>query len=134
MSRIHDRGRLGEILAARHLERDGWEVLARNWRFGHREIDLIIRRGEVIAFVEVKTRSGPGSGSPFESITRRKRMEVEGAARGWIRELGFGQKGSSDRSTIESSRFRFDAVSVELRKGRPPQVVHLPDAWWIGDP
>ena len=64
MAESHDLGRWGEELAAAELTRRGWIVLARNYRLGHREIDLIARRGAVVAFVEVKTRAGAGSATP----------------------------------------------------------------------
>ena len=64
-------GDRGEALAAEHLVRGGWTVLHRNVRLGHKEIDLVARRGEVVAFVEVKTRGGLGYGHPLESITAK---------------------------------------------------------------
>ena len=68
-----ERGRRGERVAEQHLLDRGWEILDRNWRSGHAEVDLVVRRGSVLAFVEVKTRSQRGSGDPLESITGRKR-------------------------------------------------------------
>jgi putative endonuclease len=122
MARTHERGRRGESLAARHLEDLGWTVLDRNWRAGHGEIDLVIRNGEVVAFVEVKTLARVGSSDPLEGITRRKRMEVEKTARRWILEHGGGL------------RYRFDAVADTFYRDGRAEVFHLPDAWWIGDP
>jgi Holliday junction resolvase-like predicted endonuclease len=72
-------GDRGEELASRHLESRGWIIVSRNFRMGRKEIDLVARRGEVVAFVEVKTRAGTGYGHPLEAITwkdsaeRRKR-------------------------------------------------------------
>jgi putative endonuclease len=68
-------GDRGEALAARFLERAGWTILVRNFRMGHKEIDLVARRGEVVAFVEVKTRAGTGFGHPLEAITWKKRLD-----------------------------------------------------------
>lgn len=134
MSGAHERGRHGEAIAAQHLEERGWEILARNWRAGHREIDLVIRRENIVAFVEVKTRMGGRAGDPLEAVTRKKRREVEGAARRWILEQGEVHGRRVAGATPNQDRYRFDAVSVELRPGCAPRVRHLPDAWWIGDP
>ena len=51
MARSHEFGRQCESLAAQYLERLGWRILERNYRAGHREIDLIAQRGDCIAFV-----------------------------------------------------------------------------------
>ena len=61
-------GLLGERIAARWMRRDGWEFVAHRFRSGHRDIDLIMRRGHEIAFVEVKARRGEAFGSPVEAV------------------------------------------------------------------
>jgi len=117
-----DLGVLGERLAARHLEARGYAILRRNFRFGHREIDLIVRRDDVVAFVEVKTRAGPGYGHPLEAITALKRREVERVARHWLRRHGH-----------PGTLYRFDAVSVALLRGGDPLIEHIPNAWRLGE-
>lgn len=67
-------GDRGEEIAARFLERAGWRIVNRNFRLGHKEIDLVAARDGVVAFVEVKTRSGGGFGHPLEAVTWRKRL------------------------------------------------------------
>jgi putative endonuclease len=114
-----DLGDRGEALAARHLVRAGWTILERNFRMGRKEIDLIARRGEVVAFVEVKTRAGPGYGHPLEAITWKKRREIQQVAAAWI-----------DRYGRPVDVYRFDAVAVQLRgPEHAPLVEHLEDAW-----
>lgn len=115
----HDVGRRYEALAARWLEERGWRVLARNWRDGPRELDLVVGRADVVAFVEVKARRDRAYGHPLEAITRRKRREVETAARAWLR--AHPQPGRT---------LRFDAVAVLAEPGRPPRIEQVPDAWW----
>ena len=123
-NRAHSLGRLGEHHAARFLERRGWEILARNYRFGRREVDLVARRGRVLAFVEVKTRSGDGFGTPAEAITWRKRREIEAVAAYF---LATG-RGAEDQ-------IRFDAIAVTVPGGGgTARVEHLPDAWRPGWP
>jgi putative endonuclease len=112
----------GERLAARHLETIGYEIIDRNYRWGHREVDLIVRRGNVVAFVEVKTRAGAGYGHPLEAITALKRREVERVATYWRRCNG--------RPWQE---YRFDAVAVLMRRGARPVIEHVPNAWRLGE-
>lgn len=121
----HRHGRLGEERAAHHLEGEGWTILARNWRDGPRELDLVAWRDGVLAVVEVKTRGSDAFGSPFEAITRRKRRELEAAARAWLR--------LEAPSAPPIREIRFDAVAVRIRHGRAAVLEHLVDAWRAGD-
>ncbi|MGH7482894.1 MAG: YraN family protein [Longimicrobiales bacterium] len=118
MARSHELGRRGERLAEGLLRRSGWSVVDRNVRRGHREVDLVVRRGGVVAFVEVKTRSGPGFGHPLESITALKRREIESVARWWI--ARHGRVGED---------YRFDAIAVVCEPGRGERLEHVEDAW-----
>jgi putative endonuclease len=111
-------GDRGEQLAADHLARAGWTILHRNYRLGHKEIDLVARRGEVVAFVEVKTRAGRGYGHPLEAITARKRREVQAVAGAWIERFG-----------ADGDTYRFDAVAVLVEGGGEPLLEHVEDAW-----
>lgn len=78
----HALGRRGELLAVRMLEARGWRILATNYRAGRREVDVVARRGNLLAFVEVKTRSGSGFGAPQAAVTRLKQREIEAVALG----------------------------------------------------
>lgn len=103
----------GEELAARTLVRSGLEILDRNWRSGRRELDIVAREGDVVAFVEVKTR-GPGLEAPLEAVDRRKRRDLRRAAEGWIHaHPGVGRE------------FRFDVVAVERVPGSEPRLEHV---------
>ena len=118
MARSHRFGVEGEALAAEHLEREGWRVVARNYRFGHREIDLVARRGRVVAFVEVKARARLRWGHPLAAIDARKRAEIERVARVWL-----------DRHGRRGDEFRFDAIAVYRSDDGTLRVEHVPDAW-----
>lgn len=74
-------GREAEALAARLLEDAGLEIIARNFRCRHGEIDLIAREGETIVFCEVRFRRGEAYGGAAESITARKQARIAAAAR-----------------------------------------------------
>lgn len=114
-------GRRGEELAASYLEGRGWTVIARNYRAGPKEIDLVAARGGVVAFIEVKARATATGGTPLEPIRLLKRRAVEVAARRWI--LENGRPGTT---------YRFDAVAVRIR-GANHEIEHIADAWRPGE-
>ncbi len=122
MGAPRDLGILGERLAARYLEEHGYKVIERNYRFGRREVDIIVRRGDLVAFVEVKARAGSGYGHPLEAITALKRREIERVAQHWLQR--HGEPGLQPR---------FDAVGVVFRKGAEPVIEHVPNAWRLGE-
>ncbi|MDX2127673.1 MAG: YraN family protein [Chloroherpetonaceae bacterium] len=110
-------GRSGEEIAAHHLTQKGYKVLERNFRCGKNEVDLIIRKDEVIAFVEVKLRRSTGYGHPLEAITIAKQKELAKAAECYIRKF-------PSSNTI----YRFDVVGI-LADGIQEEITHLEDAF-----
>src|SRR5436309_13973886 len=84
----HQRGLAGEEQAIRYLQARGWEVVAHRFRVGRIELDLVARRGHLVAFVEVKARRGTAFGSPFEAVTGAKRREIMKVARVWMDPYG----------------------------------------------
>jgi len=116
----NDTGRRGEALASAYLEQLGWTLLEANWRWGRAEIDLIGMEGEVLVFVEVKTRRTEVFGQPEAFVSNRK-MELMAAA------------AAEYMSRIQHEwEIRFDVVSVVLPAGQPPRIRHLPDAFFPG--
>ena len=110
-------GRRGEELAAHLLRRTGYRILARNWRAGRYEIDLVgIRRGEVV-FVEVKTRR-PGPQSASEAVSPAQRRNIGRAAAAWMR-----------KNPGVGSSFRFDLIAVTWPEGRGPRLNYIPGAF-----
>jgi putative endonuclease len=107
-------GNLGENLAADFLKKKGFEIVARNYRFRHCEIDLIVRRDNWTIFVEVKTRSSLSYGQPEEFVTAQQARRIFEAAEEFI------------FSTNWHGHIRFDIVSVKL--GVTPEVIHFEDA------
>jgi putative endonuclease len=108
-----DAGAAGERAAERFLcERHGYEVVARNWRHGRDEIDLICRDGDVMVFVEVKARSAGALVPGYYSVDRRKKKALRRVIHAFLTSLK-----SRPRT------FRFDIVEVELVAGRPDQVL-----------
>jgi putative endonuclease len=110
-------GRWGEGLAAELLQGKGYEIVARNWRCAHGEIDIIAREGEELIFVEVKTRRGTVMGSPEEGLTPRKAGRVVELAQAYLAEADL------------DADWRVDLIAVELdAQGKLIRCEHIPNA------
>ena len=114
-------GKLGERIAERWLRRDGWVVVNRRFVNGRRDIDLVVRREQTVAFVEVKARKGDDFGGPVEAVHWRKQRELVRSAKVWI-----------DRHGQTPEDYRFDVIGV-LVNGDRVRVRHVPDAFAIAD-
>lgn len=111
-------GRLGEEAAARHLSGRGLTVVARNFRTPLGELDLIARSGDLIVFVEVKTRRAAGwYGGANEAVDRRKALRVRRLA-----EVYLGQHGLTQHPC------RFDVVAVTVGPSGP-EIEWIQDAF-----
>jgi len=104
-------GRLGEQIAAAFLVLKGCEVVDRNFWYGRREIDLVVRDGDAIVAVEVKMRRGTRFGRAAESIDNRKLARVRRALAGVVRGSGF--TGSP----------RVDVVAIDMSDSHDRMVV-----------
>jgi len=112
------RGLEGERLALAYLTSCGYSIEAHRWKMGRHDIDLIVRQGEIVAFVEVKTRRGDSCGSPLEAVPRKKQSIIGRVAALWA--LRFGRSGDV---------YRFDLVGVQLKAGGRVVIEHVEDAW-----
>lgn len=110
-------GRSGEDYAARFLEERGFEILARNYRCGKNEIDIIAKQGNVISFVEVKTRRTADFGHPAEAITKGKQREIAKAAEHYI-----------CAATHAEATYRFDVIAISFA-GAAPTIELIEDAF-----
>ncbi len=86
-------GKRAERVAAQYLQTKGYSVLARNWRTRWCEIDLIVTKGSVVYFVEVKYRGSGAQGSGLDYITGKKLQQMHFAAELW---LAHNQKAAAD--------------------------------------
>ena len=102
----HRIGRLGEDAAVAHLERLGYQVVARNHRTRYGEIDLVAADGGTLVFVEVKARRG--GGRPWDALHERKQRQVRRMALAFLSEV-------DDRP--RTSGLRFDAIGVTFDVG-----------------
>lgn len=110
-------GVTGERVAARWLRRAGWTLVAHRFRSGRRDVDLVMRRGRTVAFIEVKTRRGEAFGGPIEAVHARKQRELSRVAAVWV-----------DRHGAPGEEYRFDVIGVLIQERRV-RVRHVPDAF-----
>jgi putative endonuclease len=115
----HHLGALGERLAAQHLERLGYEVVARNHRTRFGELDLVACDRSALVFVEVKTRRG--TGRPWDNLDARKQVQVRRMAAAYLAEV---------RDRPSRDELRFDAIGVSFdAAGRLLALDHLEGAF-----
>ena len=109
-------GSYGERVAAAYLRRHGYRVLTRNYRTTRGEIDLVCRCGNVLVFVEVRTRASDDYGRPGETIDAAKQEALRYAAGRYLQLLN-----------SQGILHRFDAVEVMLKTGGIPVCTLLVD-------
>jgi putative endonuclease len=118
-------GERGERLAAAHLQRAGYEVLARNWRCRYGELDIVAADRRALVFCEVKTRVAGGRSGPataLDAIGARKRRRLRMLAREW---LAGGTASRPGRDEL-----RFDAIGVTIdARGALVALEHVEDAF-----
>lgn len=124
MAQHNELGKLGEQIAARYLLTHGYTLLAHDWHFGHKDLDLVVQKDGVTVFVEVKTRSTGDFGSPEEAVDHQKIRNIISAAQSYVR-----------RNNIIGP-IRFDVIAV-VGTQEPYTITHFTDAfnphsqqWW----
>jgi putative endonuclease len=117
MSTNLELGNRGEALAEDCLVENGYQILERNWRFSRAEVDIIAKDGEVLVFVEVKTRSSDIFGKPEESVSPKKEALIKDAAAVYMEQIN------------HQWEIRFDIISI-LIKGDGHSMEHFKDAFF----
>lgn len=107
------KGKEGEERAAQFMEAKGYSILLKNYRSGRAEIDLILRKGDLLVFAEVKMRKNNLYGEPEESVNARKAELIIEAAENFIFDNDW--KGA----------IRFDIISIAGKK----EILHMEDAF-----
>jgi putative endonuclease len=118
MSIQRKHGQWGEDLAVACLRDHGYEILFRNWRHKHAEIDIIGRENGILVFVEVKMRASAGFGRPEAMISRRKKRLLIDAAMAFMRSIGYDWE------------IRFDVISILGRPEQGPELTLFRDAFF----
>lgn len=101
-------GARAELAARQYLEMRGFIILEQNWRRPHCEVDLIVRKGSTVQFVEVKYRASDAQGGGFEAITASKLQRMRRAAETWVTETKW--QGDYMLSAIELAGADFTVV------------------------
>jgi putative endonuclease len=108
-------GKWGEDIAAEYLAQLPAEIVARNARTPYGEIDIIARQGDIMLFVEVKTRTSDKMGMPEDSITARKRQHMLSAGEHYAMEH-------------EIDHWQIDVISIEGKPGMKPKITYFENA------
>lgn len=112
-------GKIGEDLACREAEKRGYEVIARRYRRRAGEIDIIVRDGATLVFVEVKTREGLAYGAGGDAVGSVKRRRLVEVAIDYLA-----------RRRLTDCPCRFDVVAIDV-SGASPAIEWYPNAFEI---
>lgn len=105
---------LGEEMACEYLKKQGYQILERNFRKSYGEIDIIARKGDVVVFVEVKTRTNNSFGTPFDAIAPHKLQQIIKGAKYYVYIL----------HPDLPDNLRIDAIGVIVKDGRVISLEH----------
>ena len=111
-------GELGENAAANLLIEKGYNILERNYRINHLEVDIIAQKDDTIAFVEVKTCAVDFIVSPLDAVNYRKQSHIVNAADGYMRHFN------------RSEEARLDVIIVLHNNGDVVSVEHIEEAYY----
>jgi putative endonuclease len=103
MAKRSEVGAWGEAIAAKRLAEQGYTMLARNWRSGHGELDIIAEHAGVITFIEVRTRRSDAYGAPEETITSRKRAKLIETAQAYL-----------EAHALTDVQWQIDVIAIDL--------------------
>lgn len=117
MAEHNNLGQWGEQKATEYLEDNGYGIMARDWRYGRRDIDIVAHKDGTVVFVEVKTRRDNRFAEPEQAVDRQKIRSLSAAAEAFIRVCGI------------DAEVRFDIVTVTGGPGRECRINHIEDAF-----
>lgn len=119
MASHNELGKNGEQLAVDFLKANGYEIVEQNYFFQKAEVDIIARKGDVLAVIEVKSRTGTAFGDPETFVDKKKIQLLVKAADHYV---------ISKDLDVE---VRFDIIAIVYAKGKPPAINHLEDAFYF---
>ncbi len=109
-------GRRGENLACKLLRVQDYDVLCRNYKVKSGEIDIVARKGGILIFIEVKTRSHNAFSRPSANLSLTQKRRIYNAAHRYLRDIG-----------DPKVPFRFDLIEVRLKKRTAIEIKHWPE-------
>jgi len=114
MAAHNELGKWGEDLATEYLQEKGYEILERDWKSGHHDLDIVAKDGNTLVVVEVKTRRNRLFGDPEEAIDYKKRQSLQSAINHYVK-------------THRANSVRFDIISIVGTIGSKPEIDHIID-------
>lgn len=111
-------GSEGEEIACEFISKLGYKIVERNYQFGHGEIDIIAKDGEILVFIEVKYRKNLEYGPPELAITKGKQNLVKRTASAYLWE-----------KEIKDELSRIDVIAILKLPGQKPQINHIINAF-----
>lgn len=113
-----DTGSKGEEIASDFLKKNNFIIQARNWRHKHYEVDIVASRGNLLHFVEVKTRHTLKYGYPEESITKEKMQFLKHAASAY------------QYQHQQWKYIQFDVIAIELKNNEVREIFFIEDVYF----
>lgn len=117
MAQHNELGKKGEELAVSYLLKKGYDIVDRNFRFDKAEVDIICQKGDVLAIVEVKTRSTTDFGNPQEFVKPKQIQRLVKAVNEYV---------TVNNLDVE---VRFDIIAI-IKEGKKFQIEHIEDAFY----
>jgi putative endonuclease len=118
LSKHNELGKKGESLACGYLEAKGHVILETNYRYDHKEIDVISLSEDVLVFTEIKTRSNYAFGYPEEAVGQRKQQLLKQAAEFFCLDKP------------QFTKLRFDVLSLLVQQDKLIEAFHFEDAFY----
>ena len=111
-------GKLGEDLATKFISDKGYEIVERNYRYGHGEIDIVAKDRDNLVFIEVKTRHNLEFGPPELAVTKSKQRQIRKIAEAYLYD-----------KNINDVDCRIDVIGILMIKNVEPQINHIINAF-----
>ena len=111
-------GDKGEELACRFLQKNGYQIIKRNWRYSHGEIDIIAKENNTLVFIEVKTRYNLEFGAPELAVTKSKQSQIRKMSEAYLY-----------INEITDQECRIDVIAILLLGNNTPQINHIKNAF-----
>lgn len=110
-------GSKGEELAMLYLKRNGYHIRHMNWQFGHKELDIVAEKDEMLVVVEVKSRTTDIFENPEDAVSKKKIRMIIDATEAYLEQYDLDLE------------VRFDVIAVLYKPGSAPEIEHFEDAF-----